>query len=124
MNEVHLGGPFPRSFVAIFQEKVKSPELVRKIALEGHRFTPQELLELRMVDQIVGGGSKGVLEGAVQLAGTTGKNASTGVWGLIKVGINVSSVLPLVVKLTAPAERALRNNVDPHWRRRPYVPSF
>ncbi|KAG8904657.1 hypothetical protein FRB99_001377 [Tulasnella sp. 403] len=84
MNEVHFGAPFPRSFAAIMQEKVRSPAVIRSIALEGHRFSPKEALQAGIVDQLVDGGSKALFEKALVFAQTITPNASTGVWGLIK----------------------------------------
>lgn len=59
--------------------------LHRKIALEGHRFTPSEALKLGILDQIVAGGTEAVLAKAEDLANQVGSLAKEGVWGLIKV---------------------------------------
>ena len=59
---------------------------MRKLALEGHRFTPNEALEGGLVDVVADGSSTdAVLASARKLALEKALNARTGVWGLIKV---------------------------------------
>ncbi|KAL0567657.1 hypothetical protein V5O48_014334 [Marasmius crinis-equi] len=58
--------------------------LQRKIALEGHRFTPQEGLQVGMVDYIVPGNTRDVLNKAEEVAAQWEGNARGGAWGLIK----------------------------------------
>lgn len=55
------------------------------MALEGHRFTPQEGLEAGLVDKLVRGDTEAVLAEAMIVARTTAPFAREGVWGLIKV---------------------------------------
>ena len=62
------------------------------IALEGHRFTPQEALNLGLVDHIVKGDTTAVLAKATDVAESVSSNAQMGVWGLIKVIEMVSYV--------------------------------
>lgn len=112
MNEVAFGAPFPRSFAALFQEKARSPTVVRSIALEGHKFTPKELLDLQLVDELADGGSKGVLSSAMALGKKMGKNASTGVWGLIKVS---SKREHLDLDLDTVALFCSGSSTLPHW---------
>ena len=64
----------------------------RRVALEGHRFTPAEALKVGMVDRLatltgtnVGNGTEKVLEEALKLAKEVNGLASQGVWGAIKV---------------------------------------
>ena len=64
--------------------------------LEGHRFTPSELLGSGLVDIVVDGGSEAVLTRASELAQQWSVNARTGVWGLIKVGICLTECDPTV----------------------------
>jgi len=67
--------------------KVGDANLHRKIALEGHRFTPREALAAGLVDQIVPGDSaEAVLSRARELAESVDSLAKGGAWGLIKVG--------------------------------------
>ncbi|KAG8689036.1 hypothetical protein FRC09_012611 [Ceratobasidium sp. 395] len=60
---------------------------MRRTVLEGHRFTPPELLEAGVIDAVVDGGHEKVLERACAIATTMGANARGGAWGLIKKGI-------------------------------------
>ena len=65
--------------------KVASPVTRKRIALEGHRFTPEECLAHGLVDVLASGSNTAdVLEAAVALGEKWGANAKTGVWGLIK----------------------------------------
>ena len=67
--------------------KVADANLHRKIALEGHRFTPKEALAAGLVDHIVPGDSaEAVLNRARELAESVDSLAKGGAWGLIKVG--------------------------------------
>ncbi|KAF8591110.1 ClpP/crotonase [Ramaria rubella] len=87
MNEVHFGAPLPTSFSELLKRKSKDDQTLRKIVLEGHRFTPPELLAAGLVDAVVDGGSEAVLAHAAELAEQWSTNARTGVYGLIKKGI-------------------------------------
>ncbi|KAF5367000.1 hypothetical protein D9758_003987 [Tetrapyrgos nigripes] len=84
MNEVHFGASWPTSFGGILITKFGNGPLQRKIALEGHRFTPQEALNAGLVDYIVQGDTKAVLAKAEEVADQWAGNAKGGVWGLIK----------------------------------------
>ncbi|KAJ3997171.1 ClpP/crotonase-like domain-containing protein [Lentinula boryana] len=84
MNEVHFGAPWPTSFAALVRSKFGTDPLKRKLALEGHRFTPQEGLEVGIVDVVVNGNTAAVLARAEQLGDQWSLNAQGGVWGTIK----------------------------------------
>jgi len=84
MNEVHFGAVWPLSFAALLRAKFGDHRLQRKMALEGHRFTPAEALEAGIVDHVAAGGTKGVLAKAEEVATIKGPLATGGVWGLIK----------------------------------------
>ncbi|KAJ7454805.1 ClpP/crotonase-like domain-containing protein [Mycena latifolia] len=84
MNEVDFGAVWPHSFAGVLAAKIGDPQVRRKIALEGHRFTPKEALEAGIVDHIVSGNTAAVLAKAEELALTVGVKAQGGVWGLIK----------------------------------------
>ncbi|KAJ7593457.1 ClpP/crotonase-like domain-containing protein [Mycena floridula] len=84
MNEINFGAVWPTSFAAILKAKVGDDRVRRKIALEAHRFTPQEALDAGILDHIVKGNTASVLKKAEEVADTVGKNAQSGVWGLIK----------------------------------------
>ncbi|QRW18088.1 enoyl-CoA hydratase/isomerase family protein [Rhizoctonia solani] len=85
-NEIHFGAPLPPAFATLIRVKVghSHPALMRKTVLEGHRFTPKELLEAGIVDAVVDGGNEKVLERAIAIATAMGGNARGGAWGLIK----------------------------------------
>jgi len=87
MNEVHFGAPWPLSFTAILRAKIGDHRLHRKIALEAHRFTAAEALQNGLVDYVVKGKTADILAKAEDIATNVGGNASTGVWGLIKLNI-------------------------------------
>ena len=85
--QVHFGAPWPLSLAAIARAKVSNAQTLRKLSLEGHRFTPQEALEEGVIDVIAeGSSSQAVLDAARKLATQRAENAKGGVWGLIKVG--------------------------------------
>ena len=84
--QIHFGSPWPVSFAATLRVKVGDANLHRKIALEGHRFTPKEALAAGLVDHIVPGDSaEAVLHKARELAESIDSLAKGGAWGLIKV---------------------------------------
>ncbi|TEB34690.1 ClpP/crotonase [Coprinellus micaceus] len=84
MNEVHFGAHWPHSFAALLRGKFGDHRLQRKIALEGHRFTPQEALQDGILDAIVDGKTPEIITTAEKIADRVSVNAATGVWGLIK----------------------------------------
>ena len=59
--------------------------LQRKIALEGHKFTPKEAHEEGLLDYLVPGNTADIMAKAEELADRVSGNAQEGVWGLIKV---------------------------------------
>ena len=72
--------------MSTLRAKVGDPNLHRKIALEGHRFTPKAALAAGLVDHIVPGNSaEAVFHKARELAESVDHLAKGGAWGLIKV---------------------------------------
>jgi Delta3-Delta2-enoyl-CoA isomerase len=67
---------------------------MRKIALEGHRFSPSEALEAGFVDHLVNGDTSEVIAKAEQVAAQVSNTAKEGVWGLIKVRLVLWSFCP------------------------------
>jgi enoyl-CoA hydratase/carnithine racemase len=65
MNEIDHGLPLPPGMNALVQGKL-APRVHRDLALTGKKFSPQEALELKMVDKIVSG--KELLSEARKLA--------------------------------------------------------
>jgi enoyl-CoA hydratase/carnithine racemase len=84
MNEVDFGASWPVSFAAVVRAKVSA---IRKFALEGHRLTPTEACDVGLVDEIVSGGTRGVLKRALEIAEEKAPKARRGVWGIIKVRV-------------------------------------
>jgi len=86
MNEVDFGAAWPVSFAAVVRAKVS---VVREFAIEGHRFTPPEARDAGLVDEIVSGGTRGVLKRALEIAEEKAPKAREGVWGVIKVRLSL-----------------------------------
>ncbi|KAG8816852.1 hypothetical protein FRC17_000165 [Serendipita sp. 399] len=84
MNEILFGGPIPRSFSTLFNAKCTDAMVVRKVFLEAHRFTAQEALQVKLVDELVEGDSDAVFAAAVKLALGVSHLSRLGVYGLIK----------------------------------------
>ncbi|KZT72629.1 ClpP/crotonase [Daedalea quercina L-15889] len=84
MNEVHFGAGWPLSFAGVLHAKVLDGRVQRKIALEGHRFTPQEALEAGLVDHLVKGDTEAVITKARQVGESVSAMAVQGAWGVIK----------------------------------------
>jgi enoyl-CoA hydratase/carnithine racemase len=95
MNEVLFGSRWPLSFGGLLRAKVGDARLQREIALEGRRFTPQEALELRLIDHIApsikdaatGQTTAAVITKATEVADSVAPVAKAGVWGGIKEDI-------------------------------------
>lgn len=96
--QIHFGAPWPLSFAALLRAKVSDPTLHRKIALEGHRFTPREALEAGFVDHIVQGNTAAVLAKAGEIAESVSPLAREGVWGIIKARLEVciTTIVPVL----------------------------
>ena len=84
MNEVDFGACWPVSLAALVRAKVPLTA-IRRFSVEGHRFTPPEARDAGLVDEIVAGGTRGVLNRAQEIAQEKAPKAREGVWGLIKV---------------------------------------
>ena len=64
--------------------------MLRKIALEGHRFTPQEALEAGLVDQIIKGDTEAIIDKAREVGEAASAMSVPGVWGVIKVRVHLA----------------------------------
>jgi len=84
MNEVEFGAPMPSSMAAVLNYKLPTSKIVRDATLDAHRFTPQELHGLGVVDVLAEGGTDGVLREAHKLAEAKAGRAKTGVYGLMR----------------------------------------
>ena len=69
----------------MLEAKAPNAQTMRKIVLEGHRFTPKEALELGLVDRVAGADTEGLLAEAAAMAARLGALAKTGAWGVNKV---------------------------------------
>lgn len=65
--------------------KITDPVVLRKVALEGFKFTPQEALKAQLVDAVASGETEGVLAKAQEIANSVSDRAKPGAWGLIRV---------------------------------------
>lgn len=74
--------------------KITDQRVLRKIVLEGHRFTPSELLDAGLVDKVVDGDTEVLLRSASEIAEKWSVNATTGVWGWLRV---ISIVYLLII---------------------------
>ncbi|KAG6832820.1 hypothetical protein H0H92_009439 [Tricholoma furcatifolium] len=72
---------------ALLRAKVGDHRLQRKIALEGHRFTPKEAYDDGLVDHLITGKTADVLAKAEEIADKFSSNAQGGTWGLIKTDL-------------------------------------
>ena len=84
---------------------------MRKIVLEGHRFTPSELLDAGLVDEIIDGGSEAVLARACEIAEQWSGNARAGVWGVIRVSVIDNYFLNKALQTDIPAQNGTHQDV-------------
>lgn len=70
--------------MGILKAKVGDPRTRRKVALEGHRFSPKEALEAGLVDHLASGNTEAIIAKAVTVAKQVNPLAREGVWGIIK----------------------------------------
>lgn len=94
---MHFGAPWPTSFAYLLRAKISAMPTHRKIAQEGHRFTPSEALQAGIIDEVVPGSTEAVLSSALKMAEAKASTAKGGVWGLIKVSSRHSSPLQSVI---------------------------
>lgn len=110
--QVLMGAPHVVTMTELMNYKLPTPSIIRKTVLEGHRFTPTELLSIGMVDQIVENPSKtdslAVIEGAHALAKSKAVLAKTGVFGLIRKELmrRIFDVAKLDARLIYPVDQA------------------
>ncbi|KAH8822818.1 ClpP/crotonase-like domain-containing protein [Flagelloscypha sp. PMI_526] len=79
MNEVQFGAVWPLSFTSVLRGKFGDTRIHRQMALEGHRFTPQEALKLGLIDHIAEGTTASVIAKAEELANSVSTSAQGGV---------------------------------------------
>lgn len=93
-EQIHFGATLPHPLIAVLKAKVPSPQTLRKIVVEGHRFTPKEALALGLVDHIVEGNTEAVVTAAQALGDKLGPIAKTGAWGVNKVRHSLCLIRP------------------------------
>ena len=86
---MHFGSGWPYAFGLIVQAKVTDAQTARKIALEGHRFSPEEAYKGGVIDFLVQGDTAAVLAKAEEVGMTVGAQAQGGAWGLIRVSLTL-----------------------------------
>ncbi|KAF9508591.1 hypothetical protein BS47DRAFT_1302622 [Hydnum rufescens UP504] len=84
MTEVELGASLPPSVAAVVNYRLPNARIARDATLDAHRFTPQELHALGVIDVLADGGTDGVLREAHKLAEAKAARAKTGVYGLMR----------------------------------------
>jgi enoyl-CoA hydratase/carnithine racemase len=82
--QVELGASLPPSVAAVVNYRLPNAKIARDATLDAHRFTPQELHALGVVDVLADGGTDGVLREAHKLAEAKAARAKTGVYGLMR----------------------------------------
>ena len=85
MLQIHFGATLPLSLASVLRAKAPNPMVLRKIILEGHRFTAKEALSVGLVDRIVAGDTESVVSEAQSLAESVSSLPGKGAWGLNRV---------------------------------------
>lgn len=85
--QVDFGAVWPHSFAGVLSAKISDAQVRRKIALEGHRFSPQEALNAGIIDHLASGNTAAVLAKAEELALAIGVKAQ-GICLLLFLNIN------------------------------------
>ena len=94
---------------AILNYKLPGAHIVRKATVDAHRFTPQELHELGVIDVLAEGGTEGVLREAYKLAEAKAPRAKSGVYGLMKMDMmrTVLEAVDLDLRKVTPDQAAV-----------------
>ncbi|EPQ26962.1 uncharacterized protein PFL1_05597 [Pseudozyma flocculosa PF-1] len=89
MNEIDFGAQLPHGLQMALAAKIAHPQTMRKIVLEGHRFTAKEAHDAGIVDLVADAqrypGPAGTLKLATELATKIKVKASKDCWGSNKV---------------------------------------
>lgn len=80
MNEIDFGAPLPHGLQMTLASKINDQRVMRKVVLEGHRFSAAEAQKEGFVDAL-GDSPKDTLEKAVQLADKLKVKAKMNAWG-------------------------------------------
>ena len=84
MNEIEFGAPIPQGMMGAIRSVVASPLTLRKLVLEGHRFSAQEAKEHGLVDMLAEGGAAGTIQTAVELAKKLRSRCARNAWQVNK----------------------------------------
>lgn len=83
MNEIDFGAPLPHGLQQALASKIADQRTMRKIVLEGHRFSAQEAFDQGFVDHLADS-PQDTLDKATQLAGRLKIKAKMNAWGANK----------------------------------------
>ncbi|WFD36962.1 hypothetical protein MCUN1_003854 [Malassezia cuniculi] len=88
MNEIEFGAPIPHGMMTALRAVVPTNTVMRKIVLQGHRFTAKEANKDGLVDLVAEGpeyeGPAGTLKKAIELATTLRSRVVKNAWGINK----------------------------------------
>ncbi|GAC95162.1 enoyl-CoA hydratase [Pseudozyma hubeiensis SY62] len=91
MNEIDFGAPLPHGLQATLKSKIENQKTMRKVVLEGHRFSAKEALEEGFVD-VLSDSPKDTLDKALQLAEKLKVKAKMNAWGSNKEVVYAEAV--------------------------------
>ncbi|WFD37878.1 uncharacterized protein MJAP1_000825 [Malassezia japonica] len=84
MNEIEFGAPVPNGMMAAVKTVTQNPTVIRKIVLEGHRFSAKDAHAHGIVDVIANGpgyeGSEGTLKKSIELATALRSRSAKNAW--------------------------------------------
>lgn len=88
MNEIEFGAPIPPGMMTALRAGVPSNRVLKKIVLQGHRFSSQEALKDGIIDAIADGpgfeGPEGTFKMAFELAKALRSRVVMNAWGINK----------------------------------------
>ncbi|PWZ00173.1 ClpP/crotonase [Testicularia cyperi] len=83
MNEIDFGAPLPHGLQMALASKISDIKTMRKVVLEGHRFSAKEALEAGIIDATAAG-QQATLDKSKQLADAIKGKAKMNVWAANK----------------------------------------
>ncbi|CBQ73617.1 conserved hypothetical protein [Sporisorium reilianum SRZ2] len=91
MNEIDFGAPLPYGLQQALASKIADQKIMRKIVLEGHRFSAQEAYDAGFVD-VLADSPKDTLDKALELAARIKIKAKMNAWGSNKQVIYADAI--------------------------------
>ncbi|KAJ1018928.1 hypothetical protein NDA16_004731 [Ustilago loliicola] len=91
MNEIDFGAPLPHGLQMTLASKIPDQKTMRKIVLEGHRFSAKEAFEAGFVDGLADS-PKDTLDKALELAQKLKGKAKMNAWGSNKEVVYANAV--------------------------------